>query len=95
MSAYVIAQVNIINNEPYKEYVSKASPIVKKYEGKFLVRGGDFENVLGNWNDERTVIISFPNYNKAIAWYNSDEYKPIRKIREINSTGNVIIINGV
>ena len=48
MSGYLIAQVNIINEEPYKEYIKKTTPIVEKYDGKFLVRGGKFKNVLGN-----------------------------------------------
>ena len=31
MSAYIILQINIINKEPYKEYLKKVTPIVKKY----------------------------------------------------------------
>ncbi len=94
MSAYLIAQVNIINDEPYQEYKNKTSPIVEKYGGKFLARGGKYENVLGEWNFERTVIIEFPSYEIAMKWYNSEEYLPVRKIREDNSKGNVIIIDG-
>ena len=41
MSAgYVIAQLKITNPENYKEYVKKVNPIVKKFGGEFLVRGG-------------------------------------------------------
>ena len=94
MAGYLIAQINIINEEPYKEYVKQTSTIVKKYEGEFIVRGGNFKNVLGNWNYARTVIIKFPSYETALNWYHSDEYKPVRKIREENSEGNVIIIEG-
>ena len=28
-------------------------------------------------------------------WHDSEEYRPIRKIREDNSEGNAIIIDGV
>lgn len=94
MSAYLIAQVNIINEELYKEYKKRASPIVEKYGGKFLARGGKFEIVLGQWDYKRTVIIEFPSYEDAMNWYSSDEYKPVRKIREDNSEGNAIIIDG-
>ena len=94
MAGYLIAQINIINEEPYKEYIKQTSTIVKKYEGEFIVRGGNFKNVLGNWDYARTVIIKFPSYETALNWYHSDEYKPVRKIREENSEGNVIIIEG-
>ena len=94
MSGYLIAQVNIINETPYKEYIKQTSPIVKKYEGEFLVRGGKFIKVLGKWDYARTIVIKFPSYETAVNWYNSNEYKPVKKIREDNSKGNVIIIEG-
>ena len=94
MAGYLIAQINIINDEPYKEYIRQTSPIIKKYQGEFLIRGGRFENVLGKWKYARTVVIKFPSYETALNWYHSDEYKPVKKIREENSEGNVIIIEG-
>ena len=94
MSAYIIAQVNITNKELYEEYKKNAAPLVTKFGGKFLVRGGKFEKLLGNWDYERTVIIEFPSYEQALKWYDSEEYRLVRKIREKNSLGNVIIIKG-
>ena len=46
------------------------------------------------WNFQRNVVIKFPNYNIALEWYNCEEYLPVRRIRENNSEGNVIIIEG-
>ena len=94
MSAYLIAQINITNEDAYKEYLAKVTSIVKKFNGEYLVRAGNFETVLGEWNFQRNVIIKFPSYKIAMEWYNSDEYIPVRKIRENNSQGNVIIIEG-
>ena len=51
MSAYLIAQINIINTEPYKEYLKQTTLLVKKYDGEFIVRAGKFENVFGNNNN--------------------------------------------
>jgi len=42
----------------------------------------------------RTVVIQFPSYQKALDWYNSDEYKPIREIRFKNAKSIAIIIEG-
>ena len=94
MPAYIIVQINITNKEPYKEYLNQVTPTVERYKGKYLVRGGKFEKMLGTWNYERTVVIEFPSYEIAMEWYNSDEYMPIKKIREDNSIGNLIIIEG-
>ena len=49
----------------------------------------------GEWENPRTVVIKFPNYEKALEWYDSEEYKPIKPIRLKNSVGNMIIIKGV
>ena len=94
MSGYLIAQINVKNKDPYEEYKKLTFPTVNKYGGEFIVRGGKFEKVLGSWDYERTVVIKFSSYENALKWYHSEEYKPIRKIRENNSEGNVIIIEG-
>ena len=96
MSAgYVIAQLKVTNSENYKEYVNKVTDIVKKFDGEYLVRNGEFHSVEGEIKFPRLVIIKFPTYEKALEWYNSDEYKPIKKIRLENSEGSNIIVKGI
>jgi len=92
MTGYAIFQIEITNPEEYKNYVAKASGLVAKYGGEYLVRGGDYECVEGEWKLPRTVVVKFPSYEKALEFYNSEEYKPVRQIRLDNSVGNVIII---
>ena len=96
MSAgYVIAQLKVTNSENYKEYVNKVTEIVKKFDGEYLVRNGEFQSVEGEIKFPRLVIIKFPTYEKALEWYNSDEYKPVKKIRLENSEGSNIIVKGI
>ena len=95
MSAYVLVQINITNVEPYKDYLKQVTPTVEKYEGEYIIRGGKFETMLGKWDYQRTVAIKFPSYEKAMEWYKSKEYAPIKKIREDNSDGNLIIVDGI
>ena len=95
MSGYFIIQINVTNAENYKEYIEKVTPIVKKFGGEYIVRGGQSENVEGNWPFQRTVVLKFPTYDMVKKWHNSDEYKPIKKIREDNSECNAIIIEGL
>ena len=61
MAGYVIVQINITNKDKYGEYIDKVKPIVKKYGGEYLVRGGKKELMLGKWDYERTVVIKFPS----------------------------------
>ena len=94
MSAYVVLQVNLKNKEGFKEYVEKVPEIIKKFNGKYLVRAGEFKTMEGKWDFTRNVILKFPSYDRAMEWYNSDEYKPIKQLRLDNTEGNLIIIIG-
>ena len=94
-AGYVIAQLKVTNPENYKEYVEKVTDVVKKYGGEYLARGGEHKVVEGEDNLPRIVIIKFPTYEKALEWYHSDEYKPVKDIRLQNSEGTNIIVKGL
>ena len=95
MTGFVIFNIEIKKPEEYKEYVDKVTPIAKKFGGEYIVRGGETKVIEGVWTYPRTIIIKFPSYEKALEWYSSEEYKPIKKIRLDNSVSNGIIIKGV
>ena len=94
MPGYLIAQLNVKNFEPYKNYIEKVTPLAKLFGGEYIVRSGKYKVVQGKWEYERNVIIKFPSYQNAVDFYESDDYKPIKKIRENNSYGNIILIEG-
>ena len=95
MAGYVIAQIDLKSKEGYKEYADKVPATVKSFGGEYLVRAGEFKSLEGEWNFSRNVVIKFPSYEKALEWYNSDEYKQIIDLRLKNTDGNLIIIKGV
>ena len=95
MSGYVISNIDVKNPEAYKEYIDKVKPIVEKFGGEYLVRAGEYKVIDGEWKYPRTVIIKFSSYEKALEWYNSDEYQPVKPIRLANSVANGIIIQGI
>jgi uncharacterized protein (DUF1330 family) len=59
------------------------------------VRGGEMSVIEGDWPHKRNIVIKFPSHEKAMEWYNSEEYKPIRQIRHDNAVSNSIIVDGV
>ena len=94
MSGFAIFNIEIKKPEEYKEYVDKVKPIAEKFGGEYIVRGGETTIVEGNWTHPRTVVIKFPSYEKALEWYSSEEYQPIKQIRLENAVANGIIIRG-
>ena len=94
MFGYAIFNINVTNPEDYKEYLQKVVPITEKFGGKYIVRGGTTTKIEGTFPHPRTVVIQFPSYQKALEWYSSEEYKPIREIRFKNAKSIGLIIEG-
>jgi len=85
MSGYFIIQINITNPENYKDYIAQVTPIVNKFGGKYIIRGGRSENVEGNWPYERTVKTNAPSFTKNFLQEHSHPVvNKIAKAREIN-----------
>ncbi len=95
MPAYVILDLKVFDNEKLLKYIKVAPEIIKKHEGKIIVRGGEFKTVEGNWNPEKIVMIEFPNYKTANDWWNSDEYQKATELRKKGAHTNLLIIDGV
>ena len=94
MSAYVIVEVTIHNQEEYEEY-KKLTPVsIAAYDGRFVVRGAKTESLEGDWNPERIVVLEFPTIDRAKEWYHSKEYTAAKKIRHQNATSKMLLVQG-
>ncbi len=90
---YWIGHVDVTNAENYPGYLKAARWAYEKYGAKFVIRGGKYEVMEGAARD-RHVVIEFESYEKAFACYNSPEYAAARKIRQANSDGDMLIVEG-
>lgn len=95
MPAYVIYhQTGLTDPETYqRDYLGPARASIEKFGGRQLV-GGEFETMEGEWPGTRIVVHEFPDMETAKAWYNSDDFQPLIKIRQSVSTGNLLIADG-
>ena len=73
--------------------IPSARASFEKVGGRQLV-GGEFETMEGAWAGTRIVVHEFPDMETAKAWYNSDDFQPLVKIRQRVSTGNLLIADG-
>lgn len=95
MAAYVIANVTVKDPVRYEDYRKLVPESVRKYGGRFIVRGGTIEALEGDWRPARLVILEFPSAEQARAWWNSPEYSEARSIRQATSQGTLLILEGV
>jgi len=90
---YWIGRVDVNDEEAYKPYAAANGPIFKKFGGRFVVRAGKFTCPEGK-SRSRNVIIEFPDYDAALACYNSPEYQENLRVRQPHSDIDLIIIEG-
>ncbi len=80
--AYAINNVKITDPEKFQEYIVKVKPILEKYEAKVIVSDTAYEVLEGTLNTNKNIIIEFDNKEKAIQFYNNEDYiknvKPLR-----------------
>ena len=94
MSAYVIADIDVVDPAAYEDYRKQVLAVVTKYGGKFIVRGGRVEPKEGGWTPKRIVVLEFPSLAQAQKFYDSPEYAPLIKLRQKASKGKLIIVEG-
>ena len=94
MPAYVIADVEVTNPAGYETYRPLAGASIQHFGGRFIVRGGKADLLEGGPPPNRVVVIEFPDLDTARRWYHSDEYQAALKIRQANSTGRLILVEG-
>jgi len=90
---YLLVDVDIHNIDEYKKYLDKVKPMVEKFGGKYLARGGKFITKEGQ-EYQRNVIIEFPSFEKAKAAYESEEYKKALKVLGNGMDRTLVIVEG-
>ena len=92
---YWLAQYRSIRDlEKLKKYAETVTPIIKSFGGQALVRGGKFQ-VLQGESFVRTVIWSFPSWQKAMECHESKKYQDGWSIAKETTERNLQIIEGV
>lgn len=92
---YVIGQIKVTDPTVYPRYVEMVGPIIAKFGGEFLVRGGRSESYEGTPPGDRNVVIRFPSYQLARDWYHSADYAEAKALRMLASTSIQTIVEGV
>jgi uncharacterized protein (DUF1330 family) len=94
MAAYIIVDIEITDPAGYEEYKKLAGATVEKYGAEYIVRGGDPENLEGDWQPKRIVILRFADRERAKAWLNCTEYADPRKMRHATANSRMIVVDG-
>ena len=95
MSAYLIFDVDIPNPKRYEVYKRDVAKIIARHGGEYLVRGGEFEVIDGDWQPARLVLLRFPDRKAIHAFLDDPDYLPLRNLRKLIAKSHVIAVDGV
>ena len=81
MAGMWIAHIEVKDPDRYAEYVDGASRVIPAFDGKFIARGGRYQQREGK-DYPRNVVVRFPTYARAVECYESKEYQEILAIAQ-------------
>lgn len=95
MSAYAVAHVQSVTLGPdIVEYLKRIDATLAPYVGRFRVHGSPADVREGSFSGD-VIVIEFPDRAHAVGWYESGAYRGIVELRTDNTTGWVVLIDGV
>ena len=95
-AAYIIVDMKVSDAEQYKQYMAAAPAAVAAAGGEYLVRGGKFETLEGQWEPGRIAMLKFPSFDAAKTFYDAEQYRAARAKRAgATEFFNMVLVEGV
>ena len=95
MAAYYLVDVREVKDAAkMEEYKAQVTPVVEKFGGRYLVIGGPCEVVEGSYQPVFPVMIQFPSMDDAHRWYDSEEYRELKRLRLAATISNAVFMAG-
>jgi uncharacterized protein (DUF1330 family) len=94
MPAYVMVETKVHDTTAFGTYAEREGVLIQQFGGKFLVRGGHVEPVVGPAPEHRITVYMFDSVEKARAWRDAPEQKELAGIRDKSSEFRSFIVEG-
>lgn len=95
MAAYVISEVEMLDETQGRRYRELAAGSIARHGGRYLVRGAAPVVAEGNWPASAgIVIVEFPSMERLRAWYASADYAEALAVRQTALDRRLLFIDG-
>ncbi|MDI1262271.1 MAG: DUF1330 domain-containing protein [bacterium] len=92
MPVFIVSRVDITDPARMADYMQAAPATVEAFGGRYIVRTGNIEVIEGEQHCDRVVVLEFPTRDQALAWYNSQDYRPLRDARWQASKASIMLL---
>ncbi len=94
MPAYIVVLADVKDPDRYAEYAKITPSVVAQFGGRFIARNNRTRTLEGPEETRRVVLVEFPSYELATAFYQSHEYRRAKQIREGAADARLILVDG-
>jgi uncharacterized protein (DUF1330 family) len=99
MPAYIAFLIDIHDQAAFSDYARAAAPTYPVYGGHIALRGpivDVLEGTLDVRDGTRLVVLEFPSLEQARAWWESERYRPLVKLRQPPvADSRAVLVNGI
>jgi uncharacterized protein (DUF1330 family) len=79
--AFAIGAHRMRDAEAFKPYIARVPDVIAPYGCRYIARGGAVAPLAGAFTPDRLVLMEFPSADDVVAFYFSDAYAPLLRIR--------------
>jgi len=95
MAAYVISEVEMLDETQGRRYRELAAASIARHGGRYLARGAAPVVAEGDWPANcRLVIVEFPTMERLQRWYESDDYAEALAVRQTALDRRLLFVDG-
>ena len=95
MTAYLLVDLDIHDQDGFQEYRSQVPAFIAKHGGEYLVRGGEFDVIEGDWKPHRLVLFKFPDRQAIRNFFADPDYAQIAAVRFRTSRTIAVAVDGI
>lgn len=95
MKYYAVAEIEITDRSWVQNYVQSVTKMVEAHGGRYLARTSSVERMEGERKLPQVfLIIEWPSREAALAFYESEEYRPYRQSRLDGARNEFVLVPG-
>jgi uncharacterized protein (DUF1330 family) len=94
MAALLIVQAAVTEREAYKRYQAAVQPLMASFGGRLKGTGMGLEVLEGSHDGRRLVVFEFASMEKIREFWNSPEYRTVKRLRDGAATIDVWAVPG-
>jgi uncharacterized protein (DUF1330 family) len=94
MGCYVLAQLKFRDLPAYRRYQAQFFEVMRPFKGRLLVADEGPRVLEGSWQQDKVVLIWFPDEGAFREWEGSDAYQRIARDRQAGAETVSLLLRG-